>query len=114
MTNIFSKFSLHGLGGCKLMLAGATVATTAIVGTAGVAAAHPWHHWQWHHNNGNAQAVKFCKLHYKDLGFNTQADCVKAFNHGHGHGYGYGKDPHHKHHHHHHDDGNKHHEHDED
>ncbi len=96
MSNIFSKLS-HSLSGSKLVLAGAAIATSAVIGSAGVAAAQSWHH-HWNHHV-DPKIAHFCKDNYHELGFYKFSDCVKAFQHHKGHGYGYGGHHHHHHHH---------------
>jgi len=84
--------------GSKLILGGVTVAVSAIVGTAGIAAAH---------GLGGSDSnmpvnVAQCKTDYKKFGYKNVGQCVSDFarHHG-GMGYGYGGQGHHKHHHHH-------------
>lgn len=99
----FSSLSIGNLFKNKFILAGAVVATTTVVGGAGIAAAQSFHHFDFgHHHKDNPAIVRFCKEHYKDLGFKNVGQCVSSFQHNHGHGYGYGG----KHHHHHHGHGN--------
>ena len=69
--------------GNKLMLGGVTVAASAIVGTAGLAAAQA--------TNNSASptpaAVAKCKQDFKQLGFKNVGQCVSSFEHQ-LHGYG--------------------------
>jgi hypothetical protein len=103
--NRLSKFQTlttkSGLLGNRLMLGGATAAIAAVVGTAGIAAAHP------NDNNNDPTMpanVEMCKAHYEEFHYKNVGKCVSDFAKHHGsHGYGYGgEDDDHGHHHHHH------------
>jgi hypothetical protein len=93
--------TLKRLKGSKLVLGGIVIATSAIVGTAGIAAAEQTPKVPFDQNK-----VLFCKYNYKKLGFKNVGQCISAFNKGHGYGgNGYGGNGDHDHddhgHHHH-------------
>jgi hypothetical protein len=70
----------------KLAIGGATIATTAIVGSAGIAAAQALNMPA----TGTPAAVAKCKTDFKALGFKNVGQCVAAYQHSIGHGNGYG------------------------
>jgi hypothetical protein len=89
------------LPGSKLVLGGLAIAASAIVGTAGVAAAQ-----HTSDSSSTPSVVAMCKKDFKQLGFKNTGDCVSHEN---GHGHGYGGDGDHDHDDHHHNHGHKHH-----
>lgn len=103
ISNIQTLTTKAGISTNKLVLGGVTAALVAVVGTAGIAAAHP--------NDGTSSSnmpanVEMCKAHYEAFHYKNVGKCVSDFakHHG-GHGYGYGGDDHdsnHDHHGHHH------------
>jgi hypothetical protein len=67
--------------GSKLVLGGIVVAASAIVGTAGMAAAQ-----QTNNESFNQNKVALCKKEFRKLGFKNVGQCVSFFSHGHGYG----------------------------
>ncbi len=75
----------------KLVISGATVALTAIVGTAGIASAH-----SLTNNSYGPSNINQCQKDYKSYKFKDSSDCYNWYNQQHGSwGYG-GQPPHHQ------------------
>lgn len=81
----------------RMVLVGAAIASTAIVGSAGMAAAQQFNH---HDDQGPPGIVMKCKFDYKQLGYSNRGQCVSTLMHEQ-HGYGYGGNGHDNGHHHH-------------
>ena len=70
----------------KLILGFAGAIATAVIGTAGIAAAQSTSN-KSQTTTGTPNVVAMCKADYQQLGYKNVGDCV-SHNNGHGHGYG--------------------------